>query len=37
LLPLRQPRRQEIVDELAAPRLERAIGVAYRPDTELAA
>jgi protein-L-isoaspartate(D-aspartate) O-methyltransferase len=35
LLPLRQPRRQEIVDELSAPRLERAIGVVYRPDTEL--
>jgi protein-L-isoaspartate(D-aspartate) O-methyltransferase len=34
-LALRDPQRQELVDELAAPRLERAIGVVYRPDTEL--
>jgi len=32
----REPRRREIRDELAAPRLERAIGVVYRPETELA-
>jgi len=36
LLALRQPRRAELRDELAAPRLERAIGVIYRPETELA-
>jgi len=35
-LPLSQPRRQELRDELTEPRLERAIGVIYRPDTELA-
>jgi protein-L-isoaspartate(D-aspartate) O-methyltransferase len=36
LLPLREPRREEVRDELLTPRLERAIGVVYRPDTELA-
>ncbi len=35
-LPLRQPRRAEVRDELTPPRLERAIGVIYRPETELA-
>lgn len=35
-LPLREPRKPDIREELAAPRLERAIGVVYRPDTELA-
>jgi protein-L-isoaspartate(D-aspartate) O-methyltransferase len=35
LLSLREPRRQELVAELSAPRLERAIGVVYRPATEL--
>ena len=35
LLPLREPRREELRDELSEPRLERAIGVIYRPDTEL--
>jgi erythromycin esterase-like protein len=35
-LHLREPRRQAVRDELSAPRLERAIGVVYRPDTELA-
>ena len=29
------PTRAEVRDELAAPRLERAIGVIYRPETEL--
>lgn len=36
LLALRQPRRASLRDELAEPRLERAIGVIYRPETELA-
>jgi len=36
LLPLRYPRRAEVRDELAPARLERAIGVIYRPETELA-
>ncbi len=36
MLPLRYPRRQEVRDELAPVRLERAIGVVYRPETELA-
>jgi protein-L-isoaspartate(D-aspartate) O-methyltransferase len=36
LLALRYPRRQEVREELAAVRLERAIGVVYRPETELA-
>ncbi len=35
VLPLRQPRREVLRDELTAPRLERAIGVIYRPETEL--
>jgi protein-L-isoaspartate(D-aspartate) O-methyltransferase len=35
-LHLRDPRRRDIRDELVPPRLERAIGVIYRPDTELA-
>ena len=34
-LSLRQPRREMLRDELTAPRLERAIGVIYRPETEL--
>jgi protein-L-isoaspartate(D-aspartate) O-methyltransferase len=36
LLHLRDPTRRELRDELVEPRLERAIGVVYRPDTELA-
>ncbi|HEX8794138.1 MAG TPA: protein-L-isoaspartate(D-aspartate) O-methyltransferase [Polyangiaceae bacterium] len=36
VLPLRHPRRRAVFDELQAPRLERAIGVIYRPQTELA-
>lgn len=35
LLPLLQPARDSLRDELADPRLERAIGVVYRPETEL--
>jgi protein-L-isoaspartate(D-aspartate) O-methyltransferase len=35
LLHLRDPVRGLLRDELADPRLERAIGVVYRPDTEL--
>jgi protein-L-isoaspartate(D-aspartate) O-methyltransferase len=35
-LHLRDPRRPALREELLAPRLERAIGVVYRPDTELA-
>ncbi len=35
LLPLRDPRPAAAREELAAPRLERAIGVIYRPETEL--
>ncbi len=35
LLHLREPVRGELRDELAEPRLERAIGVVYRPETEL--
>jgi protein-L-isoaspartate(D-aspartate) O-methyltransferase len=35
LLPLREPVRAEVREELAPPRLERAIGVVYRPHTEL--
>jgi protein-L-isoaspartate(D-aspartate) O-methyltransferase len=35
LLHLRDPVRRELRDELAEPRLERAIGVVYRPATEL--
>jgi erythromycin esterase-like protein len=34
LLALREPARPEVRDELEAARLERAIGVIYRPDTE---
>ena len=35
LLHLREPRRAELRSELAVPRLERAIGVIYRPETEM--
>ena len=35
LLPLREPKRLEVREELEPPRLERAIGVIYRPETEL--
>jgi len=35
LLALRHPVRDAVREELAAPRLERAIGVIYRPETEL--
>jgi protein-L-isoaspartate(D-aspartate) O-methyltransferase len=35
LLPLRHPRRDIVRQALSWPRLERAIGVVYRPDTEL--
>lgn len=35
LVQLRYPRRDAIREELSVPRLERAIGVVYRPDTEL--
>jgi erythromycin esterase-like protein len=35
LLHLRDPHRDDLRDELAEPRLERAIGVVYRPQTEL--
>ncbi len=35
-LALRHPRRDAVRDELGAARLERAIGVIYRPETELA-
>lgn len=34
-LHLREPTRPEVAEELAEPRLERAIGVIYRPETEL--
>jgi protein-L-isoaspartate(D-aspartate) O-methyltransferase len=36
LLALREPARAEVREELEPARLERAIGVVYRPDTELA-
>ena len=36
LLHLREPARAEVREELIEPRLERAIGVIYRPETELA-
>jgi protein-L-isoaspartate(D-aspartate) O-methyltransferase len=36
MLHLRAPRRRAVFDELQAPRLERAIGVIYRPESELA-
>lgn len=35
LLALRHPSRDAVREELASPRLERAIGVIYRPETEL--
>lgn len=35
LLHLRQPERDDVRGELETPRLERAIGVIYRPETEL--
>jgi protein-L-isoaspartate(D-aspartate) O-methyltransferase len=35
LMHLRHPRRDLVREELQLPRLERAIGVVYRPDTEL--
>lgn len=35
LLPLRHPAVPEVRDELLAPRLERAIGVIYRPESEI--
>jgi protein-L-isoaspartate(D-aspartate) O-methyltransferase len=35
LLHLRQPSREEVRAELMPPRLERAVGVIYRPETEL--
>ena len=35
-LHLREPRNPDLRQELAASRLERAIGVVYRPETELA-
>jgi protein-L-isoaspartate(D-aspartate) O-methyltransferase len=35
VLHLREPRRTEVRDELTVPRLERAIGVVYRPESEL--
>ncbi|HEX7181639.1 MAG TPA: protein-L-isoaspartate(D-aspartate) O-methyltransferase [Thermoanaerobaculia bacterium] len=35
LLNLRAPSREEVREELQSPRLERAIGVIYRPETEL--
>jgi protein-L-isoaspartate(D-aspartate) O-methyltransferase len=34
-LHLREPERPEVSEELKTPRLERAIGVIYRPETEL--
>ena len=36
LLPLRDAKSTELLDELSHPRLQRAIGVIYRPETELA-
>lgn len=36
VLHLRDPEREALRDELLSPRLERAVGVVYRPDTELA-
>ncbi|HVJ91527.1 MAG TPA: protein-L-isoaspartate(D-aspartate) O-methyltransferase [Labilithrix sp.] len=36
MLSLREPRRPAVFEELEIPRLERAIGVIYRPETELA-
>lgn len=34
ILPLRRPASEEVVAGLSQPRLERAIGVLYRPETE---
>jgi len=34
MLPLRQPHSTELRDKLLVPRLQRAIGVIYRPETE---
>jgi hypothetical protein len=34
-LHLRAPAREEVRAELGTPRSERAVGVVYRPDTEL--
>jgi protein-L-isoaspartate(D-aspartate) O-methyltransferase len=34
-LHLREPRRRAVTEELKSPRLERAIGVVYRPETEV--
>jgi len=36
ILPLRHNQNLQVIGELAQPRLERAIGVIYRPETELA-
>jgi erythromycin esterase-like protein len=36
ILPMRPGHELDLVEELAKPRLERAIGVIYRPETELA-
>ncbi|MBT8078163.1 MAG: protein-L-isoaspartate(D-aspartate) O-methyltransferase [Gammaproteobacteria bacterium] len=36
ILPLRSNQNLELIGELAQPRLERAIGVIYRPETEVA-
>jgi len=36
LLPLRSPERDPLSQQLRRPRLERAIGVVYKPETELA-
>ena len=36
ILPLRAGHELDVVEQLATPRLERAIGVIYRPETELA-
>jgi protein-L-isoaspartate(D-aspartate) O-methyltransferase len=35
MLHLKEPARKAVRDELSAARLERAIGVIYRPDSEL--
>ncbi|MGI9353638.1 MAG: erythromycin esterase family protein, partial [Rhizobiaceae bacterium] len=36
ILPLRAGHELDVAEQLASPRLERAIGVIYRPETELA-
>lgn len=36
ILPMRAGRELDLIEELAQPRLERAIGVIYRPESELA-